>query len=223
MKSWFTRRKQTVAQDSSKNEEVLQLLEELNSFATRQSNLEELKKGREHYFGKTGQVFEDEPDFEHRMNCFLEWFIFDFKSGGAETSTVFEKFIDSKRESLSNEEMVFLMNVGKHIHSVFKVKSCSDGVIKMKELVGGKVYQLPSEDKLEKGDLLERRLLCLEDCCCFFHTYALHPKLAYKPLMAELKKRKKSGLNPDFFVRLQAMQIKWRRSRQINVRDIYRF
>jgi len=221
--SWFTRRKQTAEYDSLKNEKILQLLEELNSFATRQSNLDELKKGRKHYFGKTGQVFEDDPDFEHRMNSFLEWLIFDYKSGGAETSTVFEKFIDSKRESLTNEEMVFLMNVGKHTHSIFQVKSCSNGMIKVKDLVGGKVHQLPSEDNLEKGDLLERRLLCMEDCCCFFHTYALHPKLAYKPLAAELKKRKQSGLKPDFFISLQAMQIKWRRSRQIKVRDIYSF
>lgn len=223
MISWFSRRKKTAEYDNSKNEKVLQLLEELNSFATKSSNLEELKKGREHYFGKTGQVFEDDPDFEHRMDSFLEWFIFDFKSGGAETSTVFEKFIDSKRAALSNEEMIFLMSVGKHIHSVFQVKSCGNGSIKLKDLVGGKVYTLPSEDSLEKGDLLERRLLCLEDCCCFFHTYSLHPKLAYKPLVTELKKRKKSGIKQDFFVRLQAMQVKWRRSRQIKVGDIYRF
>ncbi|MFQ5431067.1 MAG: hypothetical protein ACE5EN_01010 [Nitrospinota bacterium] len=223
MKPWFTRHKETAADDSLKNEKVLQLLEELNSFAIRQSNLEELKIGREFYFGKTGQVFEDDPDFEHRMNSFLEWLIFDHKSGGAETSTVFEKFVDSKRESLTNEEMVFLMNVGKHIHSIFQVRSCDDGRIKVKDLLGGKVYQLPSEDKLEKGDLLERRLLCLGDCCCFFHTYSLHPKLAYKPIMAELKKRKKSGIKPDFFISLQAMHVKWRRSRQIKVRDIYKF
>jgi hypothetical protein len=221
--SWFSRRKQNAAHDNSKNEQVLQLLEELNSFATRSSNLVELKKGRAHYFGKTGQVFEDDQDFEHRMNSFLEWFIFDFKSGGAETSTIFEKFIDSKRAALSNEEMIFLMSVGKHIHSVFQVKSCSNGSIKLKDMIDGKVYTLPSEDSLEKGDLLERRLLNLKDCCCFLLTYSLHPKLAYKPLVTELKKRRKSGIKPDFFVRLQAMQVKWRRSRQIDVWDIYRF
>ena len=221
--SWFSRRKQNAPHDNSQSEKVLQLLEELNAFATQPANLVELKKGRGHYFGKTGQVFEDDPDFEHRMNSFLEWFIFDFKSGGAETSTIFEKFIDSKRTALSNEEMIFLMSVGKHVHSIFQVKSCGNGTIKLKDMVGGKVYTLPSEDRLEKGDLLDRRLLCLENSCCFLHTYSLHPKLAYKSLIAELKKRKKSGIKPDFFISLQAMQVKWRRSRQIDVLDIYRF
>lgn len=221
--SWFSRTRKSTEQDGLKNDKVLKLLEELNAFATQQPGSEVLKKGREYYFGKTGQVFEDDPDFEHRMNTFLEWFIFDFKSGGAETSTIFEKFIDSKRATLSNDEMIFLMNVGKHTHSVFIVKSSGDGNIKVKDLIGGKVYRLTSEDSLEKGDLLVRRLLCLDDCCCFFNTYSLHPKLAYKPLMTELKKRRKSGVNPDFFIDLQAMQIKWRRSRQIEVQDIYKF
>lgn len=223
MKSWFSRRNQIAATDNIKKEKVLKLLEELVTFATKPSNSDELQMARDYYFGRTGQVFEDDPDFNQRMNTFLEWYVFDYKSGGAETSTMFEKFVDSKRESFSNEEMIFLMTIGKHVHSIFKVKPCGNGEIKIKDLVSGMVYRLESDDNLEKGDLLERRLVCIENGCCFFQTYCLHPKLAYKPLSKELKKRKKSGLKMDFFITLQAMQVKWRLSRRIEVRDIYRF
>jgi hypothetical protein len=223
LKSWFSRRNQIASTDNIKKEKVLKLLEELAAFATKPSNSDELQMARDYYFGRTGQVFEDDPDFDQRMNTFLEWFVFDYKSGGAETSTMFGKFVDSKRGSFSNEEMIFLMTIGKHVHSIFQVKQCGNGEIKIKDLVSGMVYRLETDDNLEKGDLLERRLVCIENSCCFFHTYCLHPKLAYKPLSTELKKRKKSGLNRGFFITLQAMQIKWRLSRRIEVRDIYRF
>lgn len=223
MNLWFSRERGNASKESPHKDSVQKTLDDLLSFATEMDNSSGLRQGREFYFGKIGQVFEDEPDFDQRMSTFLEWYIFDHKSGGAETSTLFEKFVDSRRGSLSSEEMVFLMAIGKHVHSVFLVKQCNQGRLKLKDLVTGTAYWVKTDDNLENGDVIEKRIICIDNSCCLFNTYSLHPKQAYKPLYAALKKMKKSGVKPDFFITLQAMQLKWRRSRNIKVQDIYSF
>lgn len=223
MKLWFSRERGNASKESPHKDSVQKALDDLLSFATETDNSSVLRQARELYFGKIGQVFEDDPDFDQRMSTFLEWYIFDYKSGGAETSTLFEKFVDSRRGSLSSEKMIFLMAIGKHTHSVFLVQYSKQGRIKLKDLVTGTAYWLASEDNLEKGDVIEKRIICIDNSCCLFNTYSLHPKQAYKPIFSEMKKMKKSGVKPDFFVTLQAMQVKWRRSRNIKVRDIYNF
>ena len=223
MNLWFSRERGNASKESPHKDSVHKVLDDILSFATETDNSSVLRQARELYFGKIGQVFEDDLDFDQRMSTFLEWYIFDYKSGGAETSTLFEKFVDSRRGSLSSEEMVFLMAIGKHTHSIFLVKHSKQGRIKLKDLVTGTAYWLASEDNLEKGDVIEKRIICIDNSCCLFNTYSLHPKQAYKPIFAELKKMKKGGVKPDFFITLQAMQVKWRRSRNIKVRDIYSF
>jgi len=201
----------------------MQILDELMSYAMEPSNSEQLKSAREKYFGVLGQVFEDDPDFEQRMNNFLEWFIFDYKSGGAETTTLYEKYIDSQRRVLAMDELVFKMNIGKHRYSIFSIIRCGNGMIYVKDIADNSRYHVTAEDNLEKGDLLQTRLIKTDKGCFFTHTYCLHPKQAYKYIKAEIKKRKRSGLTPEFFLSLNAKQLTWRRSRKINIEDIYRF
>jgi len=203
--------------------EVLRLLGNLVAFASEPFNAEPLARARNYYFLKAGEIYEDDPDFDHRMNNFLEWFIFDYKDDGAKAPTMFEKYIDAKRDALTSEELVFSMSVTKHVHSIFVIKYCRKGFIKVSDMLSRKGFLITGDDNLEKGDLLESRVSVTEKGSFFFRTYCLHPKAAYKNIKSELKKRRKNGLDSDFFMTLQAMQLKWRRSRQINVGDIYSF
>jgi len=203
--------------------EVLQLLSNLVAFASEPSNSESLARARKYYFPKVGEIYEDDPDFDHRMNNFLEWFIFDYKDDGGKAPTIFEKYIDAKRDTLTNDELVFSMTVGKHVHSIFVINYCRNGFIKANDMLSRKRFLITGDDNLEKGDLLESRIAVTEKGSFFSRTYCLHPKAAYKNIMGELKKRSKTGLDADFFLALQAIQLKWRRSRRINAGDIYRF
>lgn len=203
--------------------EVRQLLSNLVAFASEPFNSEPLARAREYYFLKAGEIYEDDPDFDHRMNNFLEWFMFDYKDDGAKAATMLEKYIDAKRDTLTSDELVLNMSMVKHVHSIFIIKYCNKGFIKVSDMLSKKGFLVTGDDNLEKGDLLESRITVTEKGSFFFRTYCLHPKTAYKSIRNELKKRRKTGLDADFFITLQAMQLKWRRSRQINVGDIYSF
>ncbi len=209
--------------DNAGRQKVRKVLDEILEFASTGGNSSFLGLAKEHYFGKVGGVYEDDSDFEQRMNTFLEWFVFDFRSETMGSDTVFTMYINENRDRFSSEEMVFRMTVSKHLHSVFAVKGLKEGMIKVKDLAGGKSFWVTDDEIFEKGDLFETRIITEGDSSFFSYTYCLHPKSAEKLIKDAFKKRHSVGFGPDFFVRLHAMQLKWRRSRQIEVKDIYNF
>ena len=49
-----------------------QYLEKLVALATGEGYLESVRDAKARYFRAAGEVFEDDPFFEPRMNCFIE-------------------------------------------------------------------------------------------------------------------------------------------------------
>ncbi len=210
-------------QDNAGRQKVRKVLDEILEFVSTGRNSSFLDLAKEEYFGKVGGVYEDDHDFEHRMNTFLEWFAFDFRSATMGPDTVFTMYINENRDNFSSEDMVFRMTISKHLHSVFMVKGFKEGMIKVKDLAGGKSFWVTDDELFEKGDLFETRIITVGDSNFFSYTYCLHPRVSAKLIRNAFKKRHSVGFGPDFFVRLHAMQLKWRRSRQIEVKDIYNF
>lgn len=199
------------------------MLNELLEYASDKSNSDYLKHAKEVFSAKAGQIFEDDTEIVHRMNTFLEWFIFDYRLEEGKPNTILNEYINSKRDSLTSEEMVLRMAVAKNVHSLFQVKSCRDDLITLKDVVSGKRYNVTGDDSLEKGDLLEKRIICFADGCFFSYTHCLHPQQALKLIEKQLVNFKKGGLTSDFLLSLQSKQLTWHRSRQIDIRNIYRF
>ncbi len=201
---------------------VRALLDELIGYASEKRFGQRLEEAREYYYLKAGKINEDDADFVQRMNTVLEWFIFDHRPGGIGTNSLFDQYMGEKRARLSSAELVERMAMSKHLHSMFMVISCGDGTIKVKDMATKRRYVVSNDDRLEKGDILEARIVFLGSGCFFTYTHCLHPKAALKPIMGELKKWKSKMLGEDFFFKLQNMQLKWRRFRQISINDIYR-
>jgi hypothetical protein len=203
-------------------QKVRSMLDELIAFASEDRHKKRLEEARAYYYFKVGKTNEDDPDFIQRMNTFLEWVIFDHRPGGGGTKSIFDLYLAENLPKLSAEEVVLRIAASKNLHSIFLVKSHGMGTIKLKDMAGKNSYLVTCDDELEANDIIEGRVITTGKGCFLSYTHCLHPKSASKPIISEIKKRKGVALDEEFFFKLQGMQLKWRRFRQISVDDIYK-
>lgn len=78
----------------------------------------DLKSAKEKYFSITGKLDEDKEEFESRMNCFNDWYIFQYRHDDG--SKVIEEYIRSN--SLDEELSQAMLNVN---HSLFEFNKIS--------------------------------------------------------------------------------------------------
>lgn len=80
---------------------------------TQGSFFDTLKEAKEKYFSITGKFDEDKDEFESRMNCFNDWYIFQYRH--PDGSKVIEDYIRTNR--IEEELSQSLLNVN---HSLFE-------------------------------------------------------------------------------------------------------
>lgn len=78
----------------------------------------DLKTAKEKYFSITGKLDEDKEEFESRMNCFNDWYIFQYRHNDG--SKVIEEYIRSNQ--LDEELSQAMLNVN---HSLFEFNKIS--------------------------------------------------------------------------------------------------
>ena len=88
-------------------------LDKVLGLYTKGSHFDELKSAKEKYFSITGKLDEDKEEFESRMNCFNDWYIFQFRHNDG--SKVIEDYI--RTSHLDVELSQALLNVN---HSLFE-------------------------------------------------------------------------------------------------------
>jgi len=88
-------------------------LDKVLSLYTEGSHFDDLKSAKENYFSITGKLDEDKEEFESRMNCFNDWYIFQHRN--KDGSKVIEDYIRSSQ--LDVELSQALLNVN---HSLFE-------------------------------------------------------------------------------------------------------
>ena len=77
------------------------------------THFDELKSAKDKYFNITGKLDEDKEEFESRMNCFNDWYVFQFRHNDG--SKVIEDYI--RTNQLDVELSQALLNVN---HSLFE-------------------------------------------------------------------------------------------------------
>lgn len=93
-------------------------LDKVLSLYTKDEFFKDLKSAKEKYFSITGKLDEDKEEFESRMNCFNDWYIFQYRH--ADGSKVIEEYIRSNQ--LDEELSQAMLNVN---HSLFEYKKLS--------------------------------------------------------------------------------------------------
>ncbi len=203
------------------------LIDSLFALASHEERKPDVLAAKAEYFRLTGEVFEDDRSFEMRMACFLDYYVFDYRSPSS-GRTPAEEFHAAKRSAGAPEAA--LLDAFTHtVHSLFEVRKLGTGFVRLRELFSGKDHDVTERRALaglQKGDILEARLIPLAGGLVFSPAFCFHPREAVKAIKREVKRRKKKEpeRSPKELVWEAAKRaMKVDRYRQIAVEKIYDF
>jgi len=195
---------------------------------------DDIVEAKRDYFAQTGDVFEDDPCFESRMQSFFNWYLFD-RPRGDPALTPAQRFLKEEGATLAGAEKAVFMSFTSSRHSLFEIKKIGVGLIKVREELvkvrdafSGEDFLVTERRKLpglEAGDLIEARLLPIGDALHFSTAFTYHPRQVKAQVLKEVKKRKKAGtLDPRGFVwELEKMSLHLDRFKNITAEIIYSF
>lgn len=101
-------------------------LDTVLSLYTQGSHFDDLKAAKDKYFSITGKLDEDKEEFESRMNCFNDWYIFQFRH--ADGSKVIEDYIRTTK--LDEELSQAMLNVNHSLYEFSKINFRKQIVLK---------------------------------------------------------------------------------------------
>jgi hypothetical protein len=203
-------------------------LDQLIAFASIEERKPDLLMAKGDYFQLTGEVFEDDKQFEMRMASFLDYYLFDRKHPQS-GKTPAEELLEQKNRDPDPSTAAAFKSFVETVHGLFEVRKIKPGAIRLRELFGGKEYDVTERRHtvgLEKGDILEARLIPFDGALVFSAAFCFHPREAVKAIKKEVKRRKK--LLPDappaeLTWEAAKRAMKAERYRQIAVEKIYDF
>jgi hypothetical protein len=210
-----------------------ELQEKLLAWGTADARKEELLAARREHFERHGEPHEEDKSFETRMNGMLDHYLYDFRPPGSSETTI-EIFMRELAPELTTEELALYRLLARNVHGLFEVRKIRPGEeIRLREVFTDGEYDVAERRQLvglEKGDLLEARLLPFEGKLFFSGSFLYHPQEVRKAILAEVKKRRKeaarAGVQPDvagFVAQLSRMALKLERYRNVKVESLYDF
>ena len=206
-----------------------QHLDRVIQWSTGPERQEELLRAKAGYFEKAGEVHEDDRSFEARMAAFLEHFLFDRPLDGVGLPPA-AAFVAANRDALSPEELAIFDGFTRTLHAVFEVRKLGTKIgLKVREPFSGTDYDVFERRVMvgmEKGDLIDARLVPYEGKLLFSGAFLYHPREARKAVLKEVKRRKKAdpAASPQVFAwELSRLALKMERYRNVAVENIYRF
>jgi hypothetical protein len=208
-----------------------ELHEKLLSWATAEPRKEELLSARRDWFDRHGEPHEEDKSFETRMNGMLDYYLYDFRPPGS-TETTIEIFMREMAPHLTTDELAAYRVLAKCLHGLFEVKKIKPGEVRLRDVFTDVVHDVTERRQmagLDKGDLLEARLLPYDGRLFFSGAFLYHPQEVRKAVLAEVKRlRKEAGKGnlPDvetFIATLSRMAFKLERYRNVKVESLYDF
>ncbi len=207
------------------------LHERLLGWATAEARKEDLLAARRAHFDLFGEPHEEDRSYEVRLNGMLDAYLYDWRPAPGAPTTI-ERFLGAEGASLAPEELAGYRALVDNVHGLFEVRKIRDGQVTLRDAFGGDDYDVTERRQvagLEKGDLLEARLLPFDGSLFFSGAFLYHPREARKKILAEVKRlRKEAGKHgtPDvgaFLALLSRMAFKLERYRNVRLESIYDF
>jgi hypothetical protein len=208
-----------------------QLQERLLAWATAEPRKEELLTARRAHFERCGEPHEEDRTYEPRMTGMLDFYLYDYRPEGDGRSTV-ERFLEAEAGALPEAEVAAYRDLAGTIHGLFEVRKIRDGKIVLRDAFTAADHEVTERRQvagLDKGDVLEARLLPHEGNLYFSGAFLYHPREARKQILAEVKRLKKAagkGGAPDvaeLLATLSRMALKLERYRNVRLESIYDF
>jgi hypothetical protein len=204
-------------------------LDRVVSWATQEKFKDDVALARKDFFLLTGgEVFEDDRSVESRLAAFVDWYVFDRPRGEGKITPA-QAFVLEETSDMHPTEIPIYRGFTETVRGLFELKKLPKNErLEVRELLGDKPYEVYERRTLAglgKGDIFEARLIPFQGDLLFSSAFCYHPRPAKKPIVAEVKRRRKAGnLDPAPFLNsLLAMALKFERYRNVTVEAIYSF
>lgn len=203
-------------------------LDRLIEFGTTEERKEDLLAAKAEYFRLAGEVHEDDKSFDTRMAAFLDWYLFD-RVAPANGRTPAAEFCEVHGEALPEDERAIFRGFTETRHGLFEVRKIGKGIIRLRDLETAKDHDVTERRQvagLEKGDVIEARLIPVGGHLLFSSAFVWHPKEGTRAIFKEIKRRRKKEPDrpfQDIVWDTSRMALKVDRYRQIPIDRIYDF
>lgn len=192
---------------------------------TGKAHAAELDAARKEYFGRTGEVFEDDASFELRMIHFLEWYVLERPL--ARGVVPVRAYLEEEGDTLEPRQRELVEAILRHRHGIFRIKKTRPPVLTLKDFCDGKTIKVEDEDvsrSFQAGDLIEARIVSFDGKNYFTEGILCHPPVAEPFIKSEIRViRKSGGAGPgDLPLELAGMLLKYERYRGIRPENIYK-
>ncbi len=208
-----------------------ELHEKLLAWATAAPRQEELLRARRAWFDRTGEPHEEDRSYEARMNGMLDYYLYDHRAAGAEDTTL-DLFLRDQGQAYTSDQLTLFRGLGKTHHALFEVRKIRPGEsVRLRDVFTDHELEVVERRQLaglDKGDLLEARLLPYQGELFFSGAFVFHPREVRRGVLAEAKKRRKAARGgpvdvKGFLAQLSRMAQKLERYRNVKVESLYDF
>ena len=204
---------------------VDEALRTLFDYAGRPEWAEELAQARKEFFALVGAPLPGEALEELRLASLVEWFIFDRRLAGPDCTPV-EEYVRLHASELSGDVVAVFQGFPRAVHSVFEVKKRTERGTYLLDLYSGVKYKEARRVPMTLGkrDMVELRLVPVNNQWFATDGLCVHPYLARKAITRRLKEARKKGqpLDPLLW-KLMAMNTKFERAPRTAKAHIYQF
>jgi hypothetical protein len=210
---------------------LAELHERLLSWATAAPRQAELLAARADHFGQYGEPHEEDQSYERRTNAMFDAYLYEWRPSPMAPTTL-EGFLAAEGAALPAADHAALAGLVAQRRGLFEVKRLQPGLVTVADVFTGERLDVTERRQvagLEKGDLLEARLLPFEGKLVFSGAFLYHPREARGLILAEVKRLKKvagKAGRPDpgpFLATLSRMAFKLERYRNVRLESIYDF
>ena len=180
-------------------------------------------KAKDSYLQLTGSVDDTEQDYENKMNCFNDWYLFQYRLP-RQNCTIMENYLQS--HSLDEITTLAFRNF---CHSLFQYLGKSfRGYFSIKDLWSKKKFILNKESPLPllKNDFFIGRIIPLPDESYLMKGRSLLPADSWpiiKKKMRSVMKSQEIGEKNKFLYELESLNTKYKRYGHIDVAKIFIF
>lgn len=192
------------------------------------AHLDSLLEAKKEYFQLTGAVNEEDDEFEARMNCFNDWYVFQYLSRRG-TNTVIKDYLEKFHDKykIDDETSRSLLNLN---HSLYEFQKINfRGHIQLKDILHDKKLILPERHPklaMIEGDLFTGRIVGHKDDFYLLKGLCILPKDVKSTLEKQCKrirKLKDPKKEQEFLLQLEGLKTKWLRYGHIDTNKIFVF
>lgn len=208
-----------------------QLHDRLLSWATDEPRKEGLLAARHEHFAAYGEPHEEDRSYEARLNGMLDFYLYDYRPVGGEGTTL-ERFLAAEGAAIDAGDLTAYRELVGNRHALFEVRKIKEGAVRLRDMFSGTDHEVTERRQLlglEKGDVLEARLLPFQGSLYFSGAFIYHPREARRAILGEVKRRRKAagkGGTPkvsELLALLSRMAFKQERYRNVRLESIYDF